>query len=92
MQLRGTSDGRDDGLSEPVEATAEEFEKVEVSEDLELLADLVVNVGVFGMEFRELACMVIDIGEREFLFLEGADHVWDVESPAARFGFQFFTF
>jgi hypothetical protein len=41
---RGTSDGRDDGLSEPVEATVEEFEKVEVSEDLELLADFVVDV------------------------------------------------
>ena len=36
--------------SEPVEATAEEIEEAEVAEDLELLADFVQNVGVFGME------------------------------------------
>jgi hypothetical protein len=41
MQLRGTSDGRDDGSSEPVEATAKEVEKFEVAEDLELLPDFV---------------------------------------------------
>jgi hypothetical protein len=31
MQLRGTSDGRDDGSSEPVEATSEEFEELGVA-------------------------------------------------------------
>jgi len=34
-----------------VGARAEEFEEVEVSEDLELLADFVGDVGVFGVEF-----------------------------------------
>jgi hypothetical protein len=34
--------------SEPVEATAEEFEETHVAKDLELLADFVGDVGVFG--------------------------------------------
>lgn len=38
-------------LAEPVGAFAEEFEEVEVAEDLALLADFVGDVGVFGMEF-----------------------------------------
>jgi hypothetical protein len=33
-----------------VRAGAEEFEEVEVSEDLELLADFVGDVSVFGVE------------------------------------------
>jgi hypothetical protein len=32
MQLRGASVGKDDGSSEPVEATSEEFEEVEVAQ------------------------------------------------------------
>lgn len=37
-------------LVQAVGAGAEEFEEVEVAEDLELLADFVADMGVFGME------------------------------------------
>ena len=66
MQLRGTSDGRDDGSSEPVEATTEKFEEAQVSEDLELLADFVGYVGVFEMKFGQV------VGVRVHLSFKGA--------------------
>jgi hypothetical protein len=37
--------------AQAVGAGAEEFEEVEIAEDLELLADFVGDVGVFGMKF-----------------------------------------
>jgi hypothetical protein len=36
-----------------VVTSAEEFEKAEVAEDLELLADFVAEVGIAGMKLRE---------------------------------------
>ena len=39
------------GSVQAVDAGSEEFQEVEVAEDLELLADFVGDVGVFGMEF-----------------------------------------
>jgi hypothetical protein len=38
-------------LTQTVEAVAKEFEEVEVSEDLELLADFVLDVVVLRVEF-----------------------------------------
>ena len=46
----------------------EEVEEAEVSEDLELLADFVAHVGVFGVELREGIGMGVHIGESEFEF------------------------
>jgi len=39
-------------LTQTVEAVAKEFEEIEVSEDLELLADFVLDVVVLRVEFR----------------------------------------
>ena len=38
-------------LAKAVGAIAKEFEEAEVAEDLELLADFVIDVSIFGMEF-----------------------------------------
>ncbi len=46
--------GRWRGLGEAIGAGAEEGEEAEVAEDLELLADFVVDVAVVGMELRHL--------------------------------------
>ena len=40
--------------AQPVRAAAKEIEQAEVPEDLELLADLVADVGVLGVEFESL--------------------------------------
>jgi hypothetical protein len=37
---------------------------------LELLADFVADVGVVGVEFGEFVGVGVDLGEREFGFLE----------------------
>jgi hypothetical protein len=37
--------------AQPIGATGEEFEEAQVSEDLELLADFVGDMGVFRMQF-----------------------------------------
>ena len=68
MELRGSSDKRDDGSTEPVEASAEEGEEAEVAKDLELLADFVADVGVVGMKLRKLVGVGVDVGEGEFEF------------------------
>jgi hypothetical protein len=39
-------------LTQTVEAVAKEFEEIEVSEDLELLADFVLDVVVLRVKFR----------------------------------------
>jgi hypothetical protein len=72
-------------LAQAVAAGAEEIEEAEVAEDLELLADFVADVGVFGVEAGERAGVGVDVGEGEFGFVEGADGVQDVEGPAAFF-------
>ena len=38
-------------LAQSVGTGAEEFEEAEVTKDLELLADFVIDVSIFGMEF-----------------------------------------
>jgi hypothetical protein len=77
-------------LSKGIGAAAEEFEEAEVAEDLELLADFVGDVRIVGMESGEFGSVGVDVGEREFWFVEGADDVEDVEGPAAFFDFEFF--
>ena len=49
-RVRGSSERFGVSSVQAVGAGAEEFEEVEVAEDLELLADFVGDVGVFGME------------------------------------------
>jgi len=51
-----------------VGAGAEEFEEAEVAEDLELLADLVADMGVFRMELGQSAGVSVNVGESEFEF------------------------
>jgi len=48
-------------LSETVGAVSEKLEQAEVAEDLELLADFVVDVGIVGMEFRQGVGASVDI-------------------------------
>ena len=55
-----------------------------------MLADFVADVGVVGMEFGEFVGTGVDVGEKEFGFVDGADDVEDFEGPAAGFGFEFF--
>ena len=55
-------------LPEAVGAGAEEGEEAEVAEDLELLANLVADMGVVGMEFGQGAGVSVDVGECEFEF------------------------
>jgi hypothetical protein len=57
-------------LGEAVRARAEELQQAEVAEELELLADFVADVGVVGVEFGEFVGVGVDLGEREFGFLE----------------------
>lgn len=70
-------------------AAGEELEEAEVAKDLELLADFVADVAIRGMERREMRFEGVGVGERESLFVEGADEIEDVECPAAYFGAQF---
>jgi len=60
MQLRGASDGRDDGSSEPVEATAKEVEEAGIAEDLEcwrILSGIGRNVATISLrQFHEYGC------------------------------------
>jgi hypothetical protein len=51
IRARDSSCARDK-LGQAIRATAKELEQAEVTEDLELLADSVADVGVVGMEFR----------------------------------------
>ena len=55
-------------LSETVGAVSEKLEQAEVTEDLELLADFVTDVGVVGVKFGQSVGVSIDIGESEFEF------------------------
>jgi hypothetical protein len=57
---------------------------------LELLADFVADVTVGGVEFGELGGVGVDVGEKEFGFVEGADDAEDIKGPAAGFDFEFF--
>jgi hypothetical protein len=50
VRVEGAYDGVR-GSVQAIGAGSEEFEEFEVAEDLELLADFVGDVGVFGMEF-----------------------------------------
>ena len=77
-------------LRKAVLAGAEEGEEAEVAEDLELLADFVADVTVGGMEFGEFGGAGVDVGEKEFGFVQGANNVEDVEGPAAGFDFEIF--
>ena len=51
-----------------VGAGAEEIEEAEITEDLELLADFVADVDVFGMESCQCVGVRVDVGESEFEF------------------------
>ena len=77
-------------LNEAVGAGTEEFEKAEVAEDLELLADFVADVGVVGMEFCQSGGVSVNVGKSEFEFAQRLDYLEHVESPAAFFYLQFF--
>lgn len=77
-------------LRETVVTVAEKIEEAEVAEDLELLADFVADVGVFRMEPGEIVRVNINVGQREFGFIERAHDTQDIESPAAFFNFQRF--
>jgi len=64
---------------------AEKFQTPEVAEDLKLLADFVVNVGVLGMELGEVGGVGVDIGKLEFRFVQRLNYLQDVQSPATLF-------
>jgi hypothetical protein len=49
-ELLGHARNSQSNSTKPIGAGAEEFEEFEVAEDLELLSDFVVDVGVLGME------------------------------------------
>jgi len=71
---RGTEDTEGEGkaieeLEDAVGAAAEELEEVEVAEDLELLADFVVDVVVLRVEFGQLVCVAVHFGKYKFIFL-----------------------
>ena len=51
---------------------------------LELLANLVVHMTVFGMEAAKLVGVAMDLGEREFRFIQRSHNVQDVQSPTFR--------
>ncbi len=57
--------GRPAMSPEAVGSAAKEFEKAEVAEDLELLADFVANVSVFGVELCEGGVVRVYVGEGE---------------------------
>jgi hypothetical protein len=57
---------------------------------LELLAGFVANVGVVGMKLRKLIGVGVDVGEGEFEFTKGLDHLGYVEGPTSLFNLQFF--
>ena len=44
------------------------MEEVEVSEDLELLADFVLDVVVLRAKFCQLICVAVHFGKCEFIF------------------------
>ena len=46
------------------------MEEAEVAEELELLADFVADVGVVGVELGEGSGVGVNVGEREFGFLQ----------------------
>jgi hypothetical protein len=73
-----------------IRAVAEEFEKAEVAEDLELLANFVADVGVAGMKFGQSIGVSVDISESEFEFAQGLHYLKYVECPASLFYPQFF--
>jgi len=70
---------------EPVAAAGEEFQAAEVPEDLKLLADFVVDVGVVRMELGEDPGVGVDIRKLEFRFVQRLNHLQDVQGPAAFF-------
>ena len=72
-------------LSQSVRAIAEEFEKAEVAEDLELLADFVADVRVVGMKFSQSVGVGVDISESEFEFAQGLHYLKHIKGPAAFF-------
>ena len=64
-------------------------EEAGVAKDLELLADFVFDVAVVGMKFFQFAGEGVGVGGGEFLFVEAADGVEDVQCPAALLRFDF---
>jgi hypothetical protein len=48
------------GGCEAILAVSKEFEKAEVAEDLELLADFVANMGIVGVKLRECVFLLVD--------------------------------
>jgi hypothetical protein len=55
-------------LCEAIKASAEEFVKAEIAEDLELLADFVADVEILRMQSCQRIGVSVDIGESEFEF------------------------
>ena len=66
------------------------MQEAEVAEELELLADLIVDVAVGGVKAGEFAGVGVEVGEGEVGFVEGAEEVEDVEGPAASPDLEFF--
>src|SRR5208282_3740679 len=67
-------------LRQAVAAAAKEFQASKVAEDLELLADFVVDVGVVRMELGEGGGVGVDIGKLEFRFVQRLNHLQRVRS------------
>ncbi len=51
-------------------AAAKEFKQTQVTENLKLLAYFVAYVAVVGMKLCEFVGVGVDVGEREFYFLQ----------------------
>ncbi|MFZ0924197.1 MAG: hypothetical protein WA020_14115, partial [Candidatus Acidiferrales bacterium] len=68
---------------------AQECNETQISQYLELLADFVADVAIGGMERGEVGFEGIGVGEREILFMEGANEIENIEGPTAHFGAQF---
>ncbi len=73
------------GLGQAIGAGGEEFEEVQVTQDLELLADFVADVAVTGMETKELTLKSINLVKCKFVFPQRTDYIQHIKSPATFF-------
>ena len=72
------------GLGEAVGAGGEEFQKTQIAQDLELLADFVADMAIVRVQSREFVGVSIDVGESEFGFAEGLNDLQDVDLRSSR--------
>jgi hypothetical protein len=75
-------------LGQLITAVTQEGEQSKVAEDLELLANFGADVGIVGVESREVIFEGVDVSKIERRFVEGADRVEEIEGPATLFGFE----